>query len=69
MATVRSQFFAGKAVNVPHTEHRDEGEGIVQFDESGEAEVSETLADALVEFYPRLVAVDAPAEEAEAEEE
>ena len=75
MATVRSQFFAGKAVNVPHSEHREVGEiAVVNFNEDGTAEVSNAKAEALVEFFPRLVAIDAldeaPAtEEADSEEE
>jgi hypothetical protein len=60
MATVKSQYFAGKTVNVPHTEHRqaapDEKEkNAVTFSEGGTAKVSERLAKALVEFFPRHV--------------
>jgi hypothetical protein len=60
---VVSQYFAGKTVNVPHTEHRvaDDVDGqeknAVTFGEDGSVKVSPTLAAALVEFYPRLVSV------------
>lgn len=56
MATVRSQTFAGKSVNVPHSEHRAEGEvAVVRFDEDGTAEVSDVKAQALVEFFPTQI--------------
>lgn len=60
---VYSQYFAGKTVNVPHTEHRvaddvDEREkNAVTFGDDGFVEVSPVLAEALVEFYPRHVSV------------
>ena len=63
MATVTSQYFAGKTVNVPHTEFSDKKEvrgvpekGTVTFDDNGKAQVSPTLADALKEFYPKVIA-------------
>ncbi len=62
MATVTSQYFAGKTVNVPHTEHReadaDAGEkNAVTFSDSGKAQVSKALGEALVQFYPRQISV------------
>lgn len=59
MARVRSLSLAGKTVNVPHSEHRqstdtkDREKNAVTFDADGFAEVSDTLADALLEFYPK----------------
>lgn len=61
MAKVRSHSLRGKSVNVPHSEHRhadDDGDrekNVVTFDEDGVAEVSDTLAAALLEFYPKDV--------------
>ena len=58
MAQVRSFSLAEKSVNVPHVEHRiaddvpDHEKNSVTFDEDGLAEVSDVLADALLEFYP-----------------
>lgn len=72
MATVHSQYFAGKTVNVPHSEHRNSAEGqeknAVTFGADGTAEVSSVFADALVEFFPRHVSVvkEAPAKPAKA---
>lgn len=62
MATVRSLALAGKTVNVPHTEHReadpDAGEkNSVTFGEDGTAEVSNRLAEALIQFYPSQIEV------------
>lgn len=62
MAKVYSQYYAGKTVNVPHSEHRqsaaDEKEkNSVTFGADGFAEVSQRLARSLVEFYPRFVSV------------
>lgn len=61
MVQVRSLSLAGKTVNVPHSEHRVSGDSKekekngVTFDSDGFAEVSETLADSLLEFYPKDV--------------
>lgn len=64
MATVQSQYLAGKTVNVPHTEHTQgvdsDGnveKGTVTFDADGNAEVSNRLADGLLQFYPRFVTI------------
>jgi len=60
---VTSQYFAGKTVNVPHTEHAAsavEGDapekGTVTFGADGKAKVSPVLADALRQFFPRHIA-------------
>lgn len=61
MVTANSQYFAGKTVNVPHTEHRvvedtpEREKNAVTFDSDGKAEVSEQLAEALLVFYPKLI--------------
>lgn len=57
---VRGLGLAGKTLNVPHTEHREADadaneKNAITFDEDGFAKVSPTLADGLVEFYPKLV--------------
>lgn len=63
MAKVYSQYFAGKTVNVPHSEHRvstdvkSKEKNAVTFGADGYAEVSDVFATSLVEFYPRVVAV------------
>lgn len=56
MSRVRSFSLAGKSVNVPHSEFREDVErNSVTFDADGYAEVSDTLADALLEFYPKEI--------------
>lgn len=46
----------GSSVNVPHTEHAEPNEkGTVGFDSRGFANVSPTLAEALVLHYPNQV--------------
>lgn len=63
MATVRSLSLRGKTVNVPHTEHRvvedsDKREkNSVSFNADGTAEVSNTMAEALVQFYPSQISI------------
>jgi len=64
MKTVRcTRELVGSTVNVPHTEHRVAGDektrekNAVTFDSSGKARVSDTMADALLEFYPNQVTV------------
>ncbi len=63
MAKVYSQYFAGKSVNVPHSDHRvssdvkEREKNAVTFGADGYAEVSEVFAEALVEFYPRHIAI------------
>ena len=71
MARVRSLSLAGKTVNVPHSEHRESADSpkqernSVTFGADGFAEVSDTLAASLLEFYPRDVEA-APKEKAKA---
>ena len=61
MATVTSQYFAGKTINVPHTEHRitedskQREKSSVRFNSNGKAQVSATMKAALLTFYPKLV--------------
>lgn len=68
---VWSQVYAGKTLNVPHTDHKglgnaptnvERGKQSVTFDNRGEAEVPRVVADALLEFYPKFVVELAPAE-------
>lgn len=60
--TVTSQYFAGKTVNVPHTEHAADAvkgdvpeKGTVTFGADGKAKVSPELKAALVQFFPRHI--------------
>lgn len=63
MVTVRSLEFAGKTINVPHSEHRQAADekgrekNAVTFEADGTQEVSAAKAKALLEFYPRQVEV------------
>lgn len=54
LVKVRSAYYAGKTVNAPHSVEPG-FPAKATFDEKGVAEVTEQLAEALVEAFPRQI--------------